>query len=128
MAGLDTNILVRWLVDYDAAQSRRIAERLRLAARREETLFVPMTVMLELEWVLRSRYAFAKPDVLLAMNALLETRELEFQAEPAIERALHAYRQGNADFEDCLHAAACWTNDHAPIDRKSTPLNSSHQS
>src|SRR3546814_14697957 len=74
-----------------------------------------MTVMLELEWVLRSRYAFAKPDVLLAMNALLETRELEFQAEPAIERALHAYRQGNADFADCLHAAACWTNDHAPM-------------
>src|SRR3546814_20926316 len=82
MAGLDTNILVRWLVDDDAAQSRRIAERLRLAARREETLFVPMTVMLELEWVLRSRYAFAKPDVLLAMNALLETRELEFQPSP----------------------------------------------
>src|SRR3546814_20026345 len=44
MAGLDTNILVRWLVDDDAAQSRRIAERLRLAARREETLFVPMMI------------------------------------------------------------------------------------
>src|SRR3546814_6573228 len=80
-------ILGGGVVEDDAAQSRRIAERLRLAARRVETIFVPMTVMLELEWVLRSRYAFAKTDVLLAMNALLETRELEFQAEPAVERS-----------------------------------------
>jgi predicted nucleic-acid-binding protein len=71
--------------------------------------------MLELEWVLRSRYAFAKPDILLALNALLETRELEFQVEPAIERALHAYRQGMADFADCLHAAACWVKGKAPM-------------
>ncbi len=115
MAGLDTNILVRWLVDDDAGQSRRIADMFRSAARRDETLFVSLTVMLELEWVLRSRYALTKPDILLALNALLETRELEFQAEPAVERALHAYRQGNADFADCLHAAACWTEGKAPM-------------
>ncbi|WP_447734928.1 PIN domain-containing protein [Rhodanobacter soli] len=115
MAGLDTNVLVRWLVDDDAGQSRRIAAMLESAARLDETLFVPLTVMLELEWVLRSRYAFAKPDILLALNALLETRELEFQAEPAVERALHAYRQGAADFADCLHAAACWVEGKAPM-------------
>ncbi|OOG62263.1 hypothetical protein B0E46_13565 [Rhodanobacter sp. B04] len=115
MAGLDTNVLVRWLVDDDAGQSRRIAEMLESAARRDETLFVPLTVMLELEWVLRSRYAFAKPDILLALNALLETRELEFQTEPAVERALHAYRQGTADFADCLHAAACWVEGTTPM-------------
>ncbi len=109
MAGLDTNVLVRWLVDDDAGQSRRIAEMLESAARRDETLFVPLTVLLELEWVLRSRYAFAKPDILLALNALLETRELEFQGEPAVERALHAYRQGTADF-----ATAC-TPPHAGL-------------
>lgn len=115
MAGLDTNVLVRWLVDDDAGQSRRIAAMFESAARLDETLFVPLTVMLELEWVLRSRYAFAKPDILLALNALLETRELEFQAEPAVERALHAYRQGKADFADCLHAAACWVEGKAPM-------------
>jgi len=115
VAGLDTNILVRWLVDDDAGQSRRIAAMLGSAARRDETFFVPVTVMLELEWVLRSRYEFAKPVILLAMNALLETRELEFQAEPAVERALHAYRRGTADFADCLHAAACWADSKAPM-------------
>lgn len=115
MAGLDTNILVRWLVDDDAGQSRRIDELFKSVARRGESLFVPLTVMLELEWVLRSRYQFTKPEILQALNALLETRELDFQAEPALERALHAYRQGSADFADCLHAGSCWSEGKAPM-------------
>lgn len=115
MAGLDTNILVRWLVDDDAQQSLQVEARLKLAARRKEALFVPVTVVLELEWVLRSRYAFRKHDILQAMNALLETRELEFQSEPAIERALHAYRLGSADFADCLHAGLCGASGRAPL-------------
>ncbi len=88
-------------------------------------MFVPATVMLELEWVLRSRYAFRKPDILLAFKALLETRELAFQDEPGIERALHAYRLGAADFADCLHTGACWAEGKAPmltLDAKATRL------
>ena len=65
------------------------------------------TVMPELEWVLRSRYRFDKATVLQAFNALLETQELEFQTEAALERALHLYRQGAAEFADCLHAGLC---------------------
>ncbi|MDB5970267.1 MAG: PilT protein domain protein [Hydrocarboniphaga sp.] len=115
MAGLDTNVLVRWLVDDDARQSRQVDALFKSAASRQALLFVPATVVLELEWVLRSRYAFEKADILLAMNALLETRELEFQAEPAIERALHSYRLGPADFADCLHAGLCAVDGRAPM-------------
>jgi predicted nucleic-acid-binding protein len=115
VAGLDTNILVRWLVDDDVSQSRQIGVLLKSAVQRQETLFVPVTVVLELEWVLRSRYEFRKADILHAMNALLEARELEFQAEPAIERALHSYRLGSADFADCLHAGICGAESKAPM-------------
>lgn len=115
MAGLDTNILVRWLVDDDVRQSQRVGALLRSAAQRQEVLFVPVTVVLELEWVLRSRYELQKADILHAMNALLETRELEFQAEPAVERALHSYRLGSADFADCLHAGICAAAGQAPM-------------
>ena len=45
--------------------------------------------------------------MLTAFGILLETRELAWQAEPALERALHLYRQGTADFADCLHAGLC---------------------
>jgi len=115
MAGLDTNVLVRWLVADDPRQTD-LVERLFESARADEgTLFVPCTVMLELEWVLRSRYGLDKADVLEAFNALLETQELEFQSEAAVERSLHSYRQGVADFADCLHAGLCAAADRAPL-------------
>jgi AbrB family looped-hinge helix DNA binding protein len=52
-------------------------------------------------------YEFDKSTVLGTFNVLLETQELEFQDEPALERALGLYRQGSADFADCLHAGQC---------------------
>ena len=115
MPGVDTNLLVRWLVDDDVVQTRQVESLLQTTARRQQNLFVPLTVVLELEWVLRSRYAFGKPDILLALNTLLEVRELEIQSESAVEHALHAYRMGNADFADCLHAGACWSAGKAPL-------------
>ena len=115
MAGLDTNVLVRWLVADDAAQTRRARQVFEAAARQGLPLFVPVTVALELEWVLRSRYRLGKASVLQAFTALLETRELAFQAEEALERALHAWRQGGADFADCLHAGVCAAAGHAPL-------------
>lgn len=115
MAGLDTNVLVRWLVNDDAGQCQRIEALFKSAGRQGRPLFVPLTVMLELEWVLRSRYDFGKADILMVLNALLETRELEFQSEPALERALHGYRQSTADFADCLHGGACWAEGKTPM-------------
>lgn len=115
MAGLDTNILVRWLVGDDERQSRQVESLLRSRIAQQEPLFVPCTVILELEWVLRSRYGFDKPAILLALNAVLDTRELEIQSEPAVERALHLFRQGAADFADCLHAGLCTDARHAPM-------------
>ena len=115
MAGLDTNVLVRWLVDDDVAQSALAAERFLIAASQQQRLFVPVTVTLELEGVLRSRYRFGKTDIQRALTALLETRELLFQSEDAIERALHAWRDGSADFADCLHAGLCSAAGHAPL-------------
>jgi predicted nucleic-acid-binding protein len=78
-------------------------------------LFVRTTVALEVEWVLRSCYGFDKAAVLATFNALLETQELEFQDEAAIEQALHLYRGGTAAFADCLHAGLCIAAARAPL-------------
>ena len=53
MAALDTNVLVRWLTDDDANQSAVVASLLGATAKNDARLFVPITVMLETEWVLR---------------------------------------------------------------------------
>jgi predicted nucleic-acid-binding protein len=106
MAALDTNVLVRWLTDDDATQSALVASLLAAVASKDERLFVAVTVMLETEWVLRSRYRFDKPSVTAALDALLGVTELEFQTEPALEHALWLFKQAGApDFADCLHVA-----------------------
>lgn len=106
MAALDTNVLVRWLTNDDAAQCAAVARLFDDAIGQGVRLFVTTTVMLELEWVLRSRYRYDKPQVLAAMNALLDVTELEFQTEPALEQALWLFKQtGSRDFADCLHIA-----------------------
>jgi predicted nucleic-acid-binding protein len=115
MPGLDTNILVRWIVDDDPRQVLLVQRLFEEAHQQESPLFVASTVMLELEWVLRSRYEFDKATVLGAFNALLETQELQFQDEPALERALSFYRQSSADFADCMHAGQCGSAGRAPM-------------
>ena len=105
MPALDTTVLVRYVVGDDAAQlaaarrliSRCVSEGLRL--------FVPVTVVLELEWVLRSNFGLAKEDVLLTLSSLLSAAELTFDSERALEVALQLFRNGSADFADCLHVA-----------------------
>jgi predicted nucleic-acid-binding protein len=115
MAGLDTNVLVRWIVDDDEKQADRAHLLFEEARASQESLFVPITVALELEWVLRSRYQLDKATVLGAFNALLETQELEFQDEAALERALSLYRRNSADFADCLHAGQCGSAGRTPM-------------
>ena len=101
MAALDTNVLVRWLTDDDAKQSVIVARLFELAIEKDERLFVPATVILETEWVLRSRYRFDKPLVTAALDVLLGVTELEFQTEPALEQALWLFKQAGApDFAD----------------------------
>lgn len=115
MPGLDTNVLVRWIVDDDPRQATRVQKLFEEVRETRSPLFVPSTVMLELEWVLRSRYKFDKSTILSAFNALLETQELEFQDEPALERALSSYRQSSADFADCMHAGQCGSAGRTPM-------------
>lgn len=115
MPGLDTNVLVRWLVGDDDRQTLRAQKLFEAVRPSQASLFVPVTVMLELEWVLRSRYQFDKATVLGAFNALLETQELEFQDEAALERAMHLYRSGLAEFADCVHAGICAAAGRAPM-------------
>jgi predicted nucleic-acid-binding protein len=125
MPSVDTNVLVRWLVEDDTEQVARVRRIFNTAIQRGDVLFVPSTVALELEWVLRSRYQLDKTRVLQVFNALLETQELEFQAESAIEQALHLYRSGTAEFADCLHAGLCAAANQLPMltfDKKAAKL------
>jgi predicted nucleic-acid-binding protein len=59
-------------------------------------------VLLETEWVLRSRYELAKADVATAFSSLLDTADVAFEDEPSVENAVYSWKDSSADFADCL--------------------------
>jgi len=115
MAALDTNVLVRYLVQDDAPQLAAAQRIVRATVRANETLFVPISVMLELEWVLRSNYGFAKSDVVRTLSGLLSSVELSFESEAAAEVALALYQRNVADFSDCMHVALAHRAGQSPL-------------
>jgi predicted nucleic-acid-binding protein len=104
-ASLDTNVLVRLLVHDDAAQTLVARALVSRHVSLSEALLVPITVALELEWVLRSRYKFSKAEVLAAFATALAAVELEFESESALEQALAHFDEGHADLADYVHLA-----------------------
>ena len=115
MASLDTNVLVRYLVQEDEQQFFRARKLIRAAVRAGETLYIPITVMLELEWVLRSNFKLSKVQVTNTLSALLSSHELYFEFETAVEIALTLYMKGTADFADCMHVALAHMAGESPL-------------
>ena len=105
MLGIDTNVLVRFLVRDDEAQfdrARKLIKREVAAGRR---VFVSQLVLLETEWVLRSRYALRTIEIIGAGSGLPDATDVQFEDEAAIEEALFVWKDAVVDFADCLIGA-----------------------
>lgn len=106
MIALDTNILARFYVDDpadpEAARQRPIARRVLAESPR---LFVPLTVILELEWVLRAFYGFSAQDFAKVVNHLLGLPNVNVEEWPRVADALAWHAEG-MDFADALHLQA----------------------
>jgi predicted nucleic-acid-binding protein len=105
MIGLDTNVLIRYLVRDDEAQYERARRLLRRSVEGGEPVMVSLLALLEMEWVLRSRYASPKEDIAATISSLLDAAELTFEDEPSIEEALYLWKGSATDFADCLISA-----------------------
>jgi predicted nucleic-acid-binding protein len=115
MPALDTNVLVRYIVQDDEAQLASAKRLIRKCISEGRTLFIPVTVAIELEWVLRSSCGYAKDQVMEVLSNLFSAAELTFESERALEVALQLYREGPADFADCLHIALAAQADEQPL-------------
>jgi predicted nucleic-acid-binding protein len=106
--GLDTNVLARHFVEEADADVVTLAQR--EAAQRliesGDALFVPKTVVLELEWVLRGYYGFSRQQVGQVMTVLLAMPNVNLEDHVEIEQALAGQRDG-LDFANALHHASC---------------------
>jgi predicted nucleic-acid-binding protein len=95
---IDTNLLVRLVTNDDPEQARRAAAAIDAGPGG----FVPLTVSLELEWVLRGAYRLGCHQVVAAFEGLLGLRQLHFEREDLLRIALQRHQQG-LDFADALH-------------------------
>jgi AbrB family looped-hinge helix DNA binding protein len=106
--GLDTNILARYFVEEADADAVTVAQR--EAAQRliesGDALFVPTTVVLELESVLRGYYRFSRQQMEQVITVLLEMPNVNLEDHVEIEQVLAGQRDG-LDYADALHLASC---------------------
>lgn len=106
MIALDTNILARAIVDEQnpdrSTQLQQKKARDLLAS--GQTFFVPITVLQELEWVLRGVYAMQRDEVAAVLEDMCAVETLVLDRAAAVEQALESYRYG-LDFSDALHFA-----------------------
>ena len=104
MIALDTNVLARFYIEEREAEARKQ----HLSAKRvmsQPALFVPRTVVLELEWVMRGGYGYAREEIAGVIEHLLGLPNVTVENWQMVSDAANAYRAG-LDFADALHLAA----------------------
>ena len=102
MIGLDTNVLVRYLVEDDAQQAARAAALIEETTRHGEKLFVAAIVLCEVVWVLKVAYGRTRGEIAGALGEILRTAQFVIQDADLAYRALASYQSGRADFADYL--------------------------
>lgn len=105
MRGVDTNILVRYLVADDPAQFRVATRFIEHECSPQEPGFINRVVLAEVVWVLESAYRLPRSAIVSALGVLLEANQLLIEHAEDARSALLEYEDG-AGFSDSLIAAA----------------------
>ena len=117
MRALDTNVLARFFVD-DADDPEAAKQRPAAVAALAERAFVSVTVLLELEWVLRGFYELPTKDISRVLRALASIEHLTLEDRDAVLFAIDAFDRG-LDFADALHVArSTRASTFATLDRR----------
>jgi len=104
MIGLDTNILVRFLIDDDKKQAKKVYSLFKNHETDKTELFVPFVVILELIWVLDSAYNISRADILESISDLLLMPILKFERQSSLQQFVSSAQQNKYDLSDLLIA------------------------
>jgi predicted nucleic-acid-binding protein len=103
--GLDTNVLVRYLVRDDEAQFRKAARVVEGGLMEDDLWYVSVAAVLELVWVLGSSYEYSNFEIADAVQGLLQADRLLIQHEKQVSMAVFSLRAGTGSFGDVLIGA-----------------------
>lgn len=104
MKGIDTNILVRFLVADDEFQAEKVYDIFKEAESNKNELFVPILVILELIWVLESAYEISREEIVDSISELLLMPILKFENQSVVQQFIHTAQGNRYDLSDLLIA------------------------
>ena len=102
MISLDTNVIVRYIVQDDKVQSNKATEIIEGELSQERRGFISSIVLCEVIWVLARAYKQPKSKLLEVIRIIFETDVFELKHRSEVWRAYVAYAKGKADFSDYL--------------------------
>ena len=105
MTGLDTNVLMRYLLQDDPKQARRANQIIDRQLSEQNPGFVNLATILEIVWVLRSLLKRSPSEIAAHIEDLLAADSLEVQNEQQVFEAVFALKRGTGEFEDALIGA-----------------------
>lgn len=124
MIAIDTNVLVRFLMQDDAAQAKA-ASTFMAGLNVSNPGFICREVMVELVWVLERAYGCSRSEVASALEGLLFASELEIELADDVGTVVFQYRDGGFGFADLMIVAAMRRADAIPLvtfDRKAAQI------
>ena len=101
MIGLDTNVLVRYIMQDDRKQSPK-ATKLIESLDGDNPGYITLVSVVELYWVLTASYELTGEQVAQALEAILRTKQFLVERADQVMRALRVFAEGKSDFADCL--------------------------
>jgi predicted nucleic-acid-binding protein len=104
MTGIDTNVLVRYLVQDDPDQAKSAARFIASRCSADAPGLINRIVMCELVWVLESAYGYPRDKIVLALEKILRTKQLEIEDHQEAWYSFREYQAGG-DFADAFIAA-----------------------
>ena len=104
MKGIDTNILVRFLIGDDEQQAKKVYNIFKKAESEKDELFVPLLVVLELIWVLETVYEISRADILDSIREFLLLPISRFEHKSVLQQFTLSAQANRYDLADLLIA------------------------
>jgi predicted nucleic-acid-binding protein len=123
--GLDTNVLIRVLVDDGSPDVAKARQFVAAQAAQGHELHIDIVVLTETVWVLETVFGYSRTDICAAIDAILGNAAYVVDGRKTVAAALALFRNGKADFADCLivaRNAAAGCTGTASLDKAMGPL------
>ena len=101
MIGLDSNVLLRYIVQDDPRQADAATRLIEDGCTTEDPAYIGAVVLAELAWVLRGPYGYDRLQVAAVLRQILRTIEFVVEEPTVAWAALAEFESGSADFADC---------------------------